>query len=232
MSARESWTRLTGMIAAPRATLAAVVSRPRWLDIGLLIIFIAVVCDTTFLATDIGRLAALDQQVRQLESVGVDVDDELYAELLSLQPYQPLIEAASIVIGWPLAWFAVALVIQRTFKRGGRVDVPFVAVLAVVVHASSVFAVRAIVAWPANYVRESMGGATTLGALFPMFGESSLAARLLGAVDLFAIWAILLLSIGLSVLYERRAGSFARWLFGGYAAAAGLLAVAQAIRGV
>jgi hypothetical protein len=103
--------------------------------------------------------------------------------------------------------------------------------LTVVVHASAIFAVRALVATPINYLRESLGGATSLSMVMPAFSESSFPARLLGAVDLFVLWWVVLLALGLSVLYGARTMPIARWLFGAYAAAAVVLALAQALRG-
>jgi hypothetical protein len=225
------WRRLIGMIAAPRATLTEVVVRPRSIDLAMVILFIAATSSVTFLATGVGRLAALDQQVQRLESVGTSVTDERYAQLLALQPYQPLLGAAAILVGWPILWILVAAVLRAAYNLGTGIRASFAQVLAVVVHAASVFALRAVIAWPIDYARESRGGATTLGTLFPMFGEATFGARLLGAIDLFAIWWIALLALGLGILYERRATSFARWLFGSYAAGATLLAITQAVRG-
>lgn len=226
-----AWRRLTGMITAPGATLTAVMARPRSLDLAMVILFVATASNVTFLATDVGRLAVLDQQVRRLESVGTLVTDELYCQLLALQPYQPLLGAAAILIGWPILWVLLAVVLRAAYNLGTGPRASFAQVLAVVVHAASVFALRAVVAWPIDYARESRGGTTSLGTLFPMLGEATFGARLFGAIDLFAIWWIALLALGLSILYQRRATCFARWLFGTYAAGATLLAMTQALRG-
>ena len=75
--------------------------------------------------------------------------------------------------------------------------------LAVVVHASAILAVGSLVAAPINYARESLGGATSLGMVMPAFGESTFPARLLGALDIFVIWWVVLVAMGLSILYKR-----------------------------
>ena len=100
-----------------------------------------------------------------------------------------------------------------------------------VVHASAVFAVRALVATPIDYARESLGGATSLSMIMPSFGESTFPARLLGAVDIFVLWWVVLLAMGLGMLYRTRTLPIARWLFGAYAAGALALAATQALRG-
>lgn len=218
------------MVRSPYVTLSGVLSRPRWLDLAALIILISVVCRVGFLMTGVGRLAALDQEVRQLESIGTVVTDETYADLRRWQPYRPALSAAAVVIGWPLLWFCVAAMLKAIGNRGVR-QATFAQVLAVLVHASSIFALRAIVATPLDYARESLGGSTTLGVLVPGLGDSTFAARLLGAVDMFALWWVVLVAMGLGMLYQTRTLPIARWLLGAYATGAAALALTQALRG-
>ncbi|MEO5740573.1 MAG: hypothetical protein ABIS29_08265, partial [Vicinamibacterales bacterium] len=56
--------RFIGMVRSPRATLTSVIENPRSLDLAVLIVAISAVCSAGFLMTRVGRLAALDQQVR------------------------------------------------------------------------------------------------------------------------------------------------------------------------
>ena len=221
---------LTGMVRSPRQTLAAALARPRPWRLAVLIVSIAAVCSAGFLMTRTGRLAGLDQQVRQLESVGVVVNDHVYAELRAWQPYRPLIAAATILAGWPLLWTVVAAVILAMGRRAAP-DVTFADVFTVLVYASYVFALRAVVAVPINYARESLGGATSLAVLVPGLGDGTFAARLLGAMDIFALWWMALAAVGLGMLYRTGAMSMARWLLGAYATGAAALALTQALRG-
>jgi hypothetical protein len=219
------------MVRSPRATLAAAVANPRSLDLALLTIGVAVVCSVGFLLTRVGQLAALDQQVRQLESFGTVITDDTYADLRRLVPYRPAISAATIVLGWPILWVGFAAVLQRLGNRTGNGYASFQQVLTVVVHASSIFAVRALVAAPVNYVRESIGGATSLSMILPSFSESTFPARLFGALDIFVLWWVVLVALGLGILYRTRTLPIARWLFGAYAAGAAAVALTQALRG-
>ena len=219
------------MLRSPRATLNSVVVQPRSIDLAILIVFIAAVCSAGFLMTRVGQLAALDQQVRQLESFGVVIHDETYAELRRWVPYRPVISAAVILMGWPGLWLALAAIAKSVGNYTSRRQVTFAQVHAVIVHASAVFALRSVIAAPVNYARESIGGATSLSLLLPAFGESTFPARLLGAVDIFALWWVALVAMGLGILYETRALSLARWLLCAYTAGAVVLAIAQALRG-
>jgi len=219
---------LIGMLRAPRQTLSEAIARPQPLRLAVLILSISAVCSVGFLMTRVGRLAGLDQQVRQLESMGTVVTDSLYAQLRAWQPYRPLLTAAAILLGWPIAWAAGAALILAV---GRQADVTFAQVFSVLVHASSVFALRAVVAAPINYARESLGGATSLGVIVPGLGDATFAARLFGSIDIFALWWVALVAIGLGMLYRRRAASIARWLLGAYATGAAALALTQALRG-
>jgi hypothetical protein len=221
------------MVRSPRATLTHAILHPRSLDLAILIVVISAACSVGFLLTRVGQLAALDQQVRQLESFGAVVDDRTYAELRRLVPYRPAMSAVAILAGWPALWLVVAGILQMVGNRFAE-GVPrptFAQVLTIVVHASAILAVRALVAAPVNYARESLGGATSLSMVMPSFGESTFPARLLGAVDVFVLWWVVLVAMGMSILYRTRTLPIARWLFGAYAAGAMALALTQALRG-
>ena len=238
-------SRLLGMLQSPRRTLAAAIEQPRSLELAVLIVVISAACSVGFLMTRVGRLAALDQHVRQLELLGTVVTDQVYAEVRASARYRPLISGVTIVLGWPLVWAAAAAIIRAVGKvrlpaaaRGraepdttGAASPTFAQVFTVLVHASSVFALRAVVATPINYMRESLGGATSLGVIVPGLGDATFAARLFGAVDVFILWWVVLVAIGLGMLYQARTLSIARWFFGVYATGAAALALMQVLRG-
>ena len=229
------------MVRSPRATLAQAVVHPRWLDLAVLIVVISAVCSSGFLMTRVGQLAALDQQVRQLESLGAVVTDETYGRLRAMVPYRPIMSAAFIVVGWPILWVGAARILVAVCDRAlglpreNGTDASTARrraqALAIVVHASAIFAVRAVIAAPINYARESLGGATSLSIIMPAFGESTFPARLFGAVDIFVVWWVVLVALGVSILYQTRTLPVARWLFGAYAGGAAALALTQALRG-
>ena len=68
---------------------------------------------------------------------------------------------------------------------------------------------------PLSYARGEFAGAS-LDVFVPMFEETSFVARFLGGIDLFFIWWIVSVSIGLGVLYKRRTGGIATTLLGIY----------------
>jgi hypothetical protein len=218
------------MVRSPGATLERAIQQPRSFGLAVLIVAISAVCTAGYLSTRVGELAGLDQQVRQLEAFGVEVTESGYAQLRVWAPYRAAASAAVILGGWPLAWMTLAWIIKRL---GNRLDATasYAQVLTIVVHASAILAVRSLVALPINYARESIGGATSLSTVMPAFGESTFPARLLGALDVFLLWWVALMAIGLGKLYGRPTIRIARWLLGAYAVWAIAIALAQALRG-
>src|SRR5687767_1367443 len=105
------------MVRSPRATLATVARAPRSLDLAALVIGISAVCSAGFLMTRVGQLAALDQQVRQLESFGIVITDDTYERLRGLVPYRPAVSTAFILIGWPMLWLVSARAVHWFGER-------------------------------------------------------------------------------------------------------------------
>jgi hypothetical protein len=219
------------MVRSPRVTMGAAIARPRSLDLAILIVTISTVCSVSFLVTRVGHLASLDQQVRQLESLGIVVDDQLYARLRDWERYRPLVSALGFIVGWPALWICGAAFVKAIGGGTGRAQATFAQVLTVLVHASSVLALGAVVALPIDYLRESLGGATSLATMVPGLADTSFVGRLFGAIDVFALWWVALAALGLGRLYQRRTMTIARWLAGAYATGAAALALTQSLRG-
>lgn len=114
-------------------------------------------------------------------------------------------------------------------RTGPRVS--YIQVLAVVSYAGVILALRQVVATPIEYVRESIASPTTLVQFFSMLDEASPIARFLGVIDLFVIWWIIVLAIGVSVLYQRPTRRLALVFTGAYVVLALLAALAMAVTG-
>jgi hypothetical protein len=58
----------------------------------------------------------------------------------------------------------------------------------------------------------------------PFLEEGSLPARFLGMIDLFLVWWLVVMGIGLAVLYKRRTSPIVWSLLGTYVVIAGIIA--------
>ena len=103
-------------------------------------------------------------------------------------------------------------------------DASFKQVFSVVAHAGIVLAAQQLFVLPLDYARGSLSSPTNLGVFLPFLDENTFPARLLGSVDLFLIWWLVNLAIGLGVLYKRRTGPIAVGLLSVYLAIALIIA--------
>jgi hypothetical protein len=183
------------------------------------------------LATDVGRTALVDQWERTVLSFGQDVDDARYAEFQSLSGTGPLYAVAMALIYGPVLTVAVASLVFVMFR--GRTDrvVSYSQVLSVIAHASVILAIRQVLAAPISYLRETTASATSLGAWFPALDAVSAVGRFVGALDVFVLWWVVLLALGVAALYERRARPLAVTFLGVYAGVALLLAATMTALG-
>ena len=176
--------------------------------------------------TAVGRQALVDQWERTATAFGRPVDDAGYARLEELSEHGSAGYAVvSALIGGPVLAFGVAALLFLVFRG----EATFRQVLTISTYAGVILALRQVIAAPVSYLRESTSSATTLGSLFSTLDEASPVARFLGAVDVFVIWWAIVLAIGVSVLYQRRARTVAMTFVGVYAALALLLAIAMAV---
>jgi hypothetical protein len=92
-------------------------------------------------------------------------------------------------------------------------------------------ALQSLLIWPFNYVRESASSPTNLSVFFPMLDEGSFLASMLGVIDLFILWWVIVLAIGLAVLYRRQTAPIAWSLIAVYGAIAVGVAVFKSVWG-
>lgn len=215
--------RFVGVITAPKETFVRIVAHPKWVGMLALTAVIVAVFVALPLTTEAGRQAALDQQIIQMQSWGFTVNDQMYDAMQKGASRMPYTTGISILVMAPIAAVIIAGVLFAIFNAALGGEASFKQVLAVVAHAGSllsgvVVSLSAILLGSINYFRGSaLTSVANLGAALPMLPEGSFTARFLGAVDVFMIWTIVVLAIGLGVLYKRRTQPIAISLLSVYA---------------
>jgi len=219
--------RAIGIPTSPRATYAGVAARPRWIGIYLLSVVIAGGASGAFMSTQVGRRAIVDQQVTAVESFGRHPTQQQLDIYEKMAPYYmyiaPATQAISSIIG-TLVLSGILIAIFNALMGG---NATFKQVLSVVAHSGIVLAAQALFVFPLDYVRETMTSPTNFAVFLPMLDEASFLARMLGAIDLFVIWWVVNLAIGIGVLYKRRTGPIATGLLVVYAAIAIVVAAVK-----
>jgi hypothetical protein len=209
--------RFVGVISAPRPTFEAIVASPKWLGMLALTTVLVAFFTTLPMATEAGREAALETQVRQMESFGVDVNDEMYEQMRARSGMALYTTPIGILIVSPIVALIIAGILFAIFNAAMGGTAAFKQVFTVLVHAGAVSALGSVFTGVLNYFRGAMTSATNLSVLLPMLPEGSFIGRLAGMVDVFMIWWLITLSIGLAVLYKRRTQPIAITLFSIYA---------------
>jgi hypothetical protein len=206
------------VLTAPRATYADVAARPTWLGVFFVVLAVIVVSTLWILSTEVGRQAVVDQQLQTLEAFGRTVSDEEYQRMVRMAPYSGYLAAAVQIVGLPVTVTAIAGIAFAIFNGMLGDNARFRQVFAVVMASSVVSALRALFSTPLNYARESLSNPATLAAVLPLVDDDTFGGRLLGAIDLFLIWWLVNLAIGLGVLYKRRTAPIATTMLALYGA--------------
>jgi hypothetical protein len=216
--------RIIGIVVSPKETFQSVVAYPKWFGVLALSALLVSGFAALPLTTEAGRQAALDKQVQTIQSFGGQVNDEMYSRMekqAAIMPYTAAaggfvfsIVIATIFAGILFAIFNAALGGEASFKQ----------VYSVSVHAGIISVLGGVFGGIVNYFRQRMDNITNLGSLLPMLPEKSFIANFLGAIDLFLVWWLIVLAIGLAVLYRRRTQPIAITLLSVY----GLIAIAIA----
>lgn len=216
--------RVIGVLTAPRATYANVAAHPRWLGVLLVVLLVTIVASAAFFSTEVGQQAMLDRQIRTAESFGRSVSDAQYQQLQRFAPYAPYFTAASQVFLLPLSALIIAGLAFAIFSAALGGNAAFKQVFAVVSHSGLIVTLQQLFSLPLDYARQTVSSPTNLAVFLPFLDENTFLARLLGSIDLFLVWWIVSLSIGLGVLYKRRTGPIATGILIVYAVIALVLA--------
>ena len=223
--------RAVGVIRSPRATLAAVAATPRWLDVLVLTTIIGFLANAALFQTEVGKLALLDQWERTAIAFNGSIGPEQYAELQAMTEQGAIYALITALASGPLLVFGLSAVLIAVLRGLLHAQATFTQVLAIVSHAGVVLALRQAVAAPMAYASESLASPTSLVRFAGVIDESSPLARFLGVIDLFVVWWIVALAVGIAALAHRRVRPVALAFTGAYVVLAVLLAITMALTG-
>jgi hypothetical protein len=208
---------------SPKETYAAVAAKPKAFGVLVVVLTIVVLAQGLFLSTEVGQQAALDQNVRAMEAFGITIPDEAYQRMEEGVKNAPITGGISAIVFWPLAMAITAGLLMGVFSMLMGGNATFKHVFAVVAHSSVIIAIQQVFSMPLSYARGEFAGAN-LGIFVPMLEETSFPAKFLGSIDLFFVWWMVSLAIGIGVLYKRRTAGIAFSLLGLYVAIALIVA--------
>lgn len=219
--------RMVGVVVSPRATFERIVAAPGWIVPLALVTLIVVGVTYAFLSTEVGQTALLDQQVRQMENFGLQISEQQYRQMEQGLPMTAVITAISQIVMIPVVTLVIAGILFGVFNAllGGSAS--FKQVAAIVTYSGAITIIQQLFVAPLNYARGSMSSATNLAVFTPFLDEANIVARFLGTIDLFIVWWLVVLAIGLGVLFRRRTAPIFSAFMGLYFVIALVIALAM-----
>ena len=198
-----SWGRLVGVLVAPGETFRSIAERPTWLP-PLLVL--------ALLAGAVGFVLQVrtdpEEMVRgQLEMVKVDVPQEQVDKMIEDAENRSTGAKVGLALigalGQPLIYCIVAVLFWSGFKMFGS-EMDYLRSLATTLHAYLPFAVGSLINLPLMFTRETLtfeeasNGGVLVSSLKALAPEDAPAVTevLLGSIDLFTVWSLILLAIG------------------------------------
>jgi len=204
---------MAGVIFSPALTLREVAQDPRPAGTIAFVSVVTALSAAIFLGTGVGKLAWLDEAMRQAEVFALRVTDAQYAQLQRMKEYAAYLVLVQDLVGIPLVIVAVAGLVKGVFAVMSGMEATFKQTLGVIAASTVILTLRQLCVLPLDYMRESMTSAPNLAGFLPMLRESGFLARFLGSIDLFVVWWLLVLASGLAALFRCPARSIAVTLF-------------------
>jgi hypothetical protein len=207
-----------------------VVRRPAFVTTWVVVLLVVLVCGGLLLSTQVGQQALVDERVRVVEALGQRVDDAEYARLQADPPTSIYLTSGGRLLLTPPITILVAAGLLM-LARFDSVRVPFGTALAIAVHATIVLALQQIVATPVHYMYEALTSPTSVAGILRVFDEGTWPSRLFGTIDVFGLWWMWLLSIGLAAAAGKPARRYFWRLAAVYVSVAAIVAAVFAVLG-
>lgn len=212
----ESLKRLVGVLFAPTETFRKIAERPTW-AVALVVLLVLGAVVGVLASQKLDLDAERDMIREQIEDRQGLRGDELERQVDTIvninskvRPFTPVL----VLVFGTLAYLLVAVVFLVGAKlAGGEID--FRRSFATTLHGMAPQGVSALIAIPLILSRESIdpeavqGGsflASNLAFLAPEDAPAALES-LLGSLDLFTVWSVILLTVGYSVVARMSKGA-------------------------
>lgn len=198
-----SWGRPFGVLFAPGETFRSIAERPTWLPPLLILALLGGI-----VAFELQMRTDPEEMVRgQLEAIKIDVPQERVDEMIEEAESRTTAAKAGLsavgIVVQAVIYAVVALLFWVGFRLFGS-EMDYLGSLAATLHGFMPFAVASLINLPLILARDTltfedaMGGGVLVSSLKALAPEDASPATeaLLGSLDLFTIWTLVLLTIG------------------------------------
>ncbi|MDH4222103.1 MAG: YIP1 family protein [candidate division Zixibacteria bacterium] len=191
-------SRIAGIFFEPRKVFNFLNNKPSWFPAFILILVISIIVAQIILPQSLLLQKEIVSQIPQLSSAPPEVLDKIAevdtAKRINSAVGEILKNLIGIFLLTSLVYFFCNIIL------GG--DSRYKKVLSVVTYASFVPILGAVLKTPLIIVKNSADIQTSLALLMPEGDVTKIRYLLLSFVDIFSIWEIILIALGLTVLYK------------------------------
>jgi hypothetical protein len=222
--------RIFGVIFSPRATYAAIAARPTVVGVLAVTLTIGAALGFWLLSSDAGQHALasrMEEAARQAAEQGREITAQQQQMMNTIVKLLGTVGAIASVVVTPGILALLALILRAVLNFGYGARVTFRPVFAIVAHSWVIATVASLFSTPLMYFKEELGSPTRVGVLLPMLPEQGFATSFLNTIDLWIVWWLCNLAIGLAVLYKGRTATIAGAMLGLYLCLALLIAVVR-----
>ena len=194
------FARLVMVFVAPGALFNRLKAAPKWLGAFLLVLVLTGAATSLLLPEEMVREqitqgVSADASPEQIE--GVEKVADFFASPAG-RGVSTLLNSAVVAIFFSI-YVGIIMLVFNVFMGG---EARFKQLFSFASHASLISSVGAVVTVPLKIAKEDMRAGMNLGLMSPV--DSGFLNNFLTGIDIFAIWATIVLAIGLSKLYTNR----------------------------
>lgn len=197
-------SRIVGIFTSPRAVMEDIVAHPNWLIPLIIVLMLGMT--NAYLFTDLGMQAGIEQ-VRnnpKMTQEQIDVATKAMQERMA-SPWRYV-----GIVAAPIFIVVACLLIAGVFLFSGNVllggEAKFKTIFSVVSWSSLIGVLAAAVNVPIMLAKQSLEEATSLSVLLSPDDKNTFLYKLLSKVEIFTIWEIAVMGIGLAVAYKFSTG--------------------------
>jgi hypothetical protein len=218
--------RFFGIFFSPGRVFEHLKSRPVWFTILLVVALFIALFQFAFLASEKGIQIAKEQVLEQARDNGQTIPEETLETIMTTQKIAAPI---AILILVPLFSVIIAGLIYLIFNIMLGGEATFRQVLSFNAHTAPITILQQGLTFLIIYVKGTLAPVTSLAAFLPFVENDTLMYRIAVGIDVFTIWQVGLLALGMSILYGFTPKKCATVLYGTYL---GLVVVISLIIGL
>ncbi len=208
-------SRFAGIFFSPSGVFQDLARRPTWLAALLAVTLAVAALNTMVLWSSTGEKIVRQQMQEALEKSGRQIPPETMETQIKVYRY---IGPASIIVVLPVVTLALAGLVYLIFSIGMGGEATYRQTFSAYAHAGLIGILGAAVATAMIFVKGDAKSSTSVTAFLPFLEEDSFVYRFCQGLDLFVLWQLAVLSIGMGILSRVSTRKAATVIFSSYLA--------------